>query len=81
MSPPADPRSVDPWPLLAVGVILAFSLFSAIFAASQAIWVDETTQLFGLSLPLDGLLAWLAGAAADLGGVPPDRNPPLAYLY
>jgi len=49
------------------------------FASYQAIWVDETTQLSGLSLPLDIQLRWLLGKTDLQLGVPADRMPPLSY--
>lgn len=49
------------------------------FSSQQTIWVDETTQLSGLALPLDSQLQWLVGRSELQLGVPPDRMPPLSY--
>jgi len=62
--------------VIAVGLYLLLALS---FASHQAIWVDETTQLSGLSLSFDAQLAWLAGGDNPIPGVPPDRMPPLSY--
>lgn len=66
-------------PLAALTVLAAFAAAAVVFAAHQAIWVDETTQLSGLALPFGEQLAWLTGRAHPLLGVPPDRMPPLSY--
>src|SRR5580765_5828134 len=50
------------------------------FAAQQEIWLDETTQLAGLSLGPARVLPWLAGAdPGRFAGIPADRMPPLSY--
>ena len=66
--------------LLTAGILAAFVLLAANFAHVQAIWVDETTQLSGLTLSPAEQLPWLAGENANRFGVPPDRQPPLSYF-
>lgn len=71
----------EPWLILAACVVVAIFVAGSLwFASSQAIWIDETTQLAGLSLSPSQQLQWLAGELPTPGGVPPDRNPPLSYL-
>jgi hypothetical protein len=54
--------------------------FSWGFAVQQEVWLDETTQLAGLSLGPVGVLPWLAGADPDrFAGLSADRMPPLSY--
>lgn len=66
--------------LAGLGVIcLAFLAGAGWFAAHQAVWIDETTQLSGLALPPDVQLSWLLGRSGLDLGVPPDRMPPLSY--
>jgi len=53
---------------------------SIIFAAQQHLWLDETTQLSGISLGPVGVTRWLAGEWHDFGTpTAPDRSPPLSY--
>lgn len=56
-----------------------FAFCAGLFANHQTIWVDETTQLTGLSLTFSEQLAWLSGQSDKVLGVPPDRSPPLSY--
>jgi hypothetical protein len=64
-----------------VGLLLGcFVLACVRFALVQDIWIDESTQLSGVRLPLGELVGWLAGTHANRFGVPGDRMPPLAYL-
>lgn len=66
---------------LAFAVVLLICALSVIlFARVQDVWIDETTQLSGMTLPPGDLLAWLAGDLRPPFGVPPDRMPPLSYL-
>lgn len=65
--------------LTLLSVALVFLGLAFQFAGSQSIWVDETTQMSGLSLPFSEQLAWLTGYANPVPGVPPDRMPPLSY--
>lgn len=72
----ASSRFARATPLISVA---CFVLFAALFARQQSIWVDETTQLSGLTLSPIESAAWLAGEDAHRFGVPPDRTPPLSY--
>ena len=58
--------------------IVAF-VAAALFLPSQVLWVDETTQLSGLTLSPPEVASWLAGERPDRFPVPPDRSPPLSY--
>ena len=50
------------------------------FAHRQTLWLDETTQLSGLTLGPVGVTQWLAGAPHDFGyPTAPDRMPPMSY--
>lgn len=60
-------------------VCSVFVASAGYFAVRQAIWVDETTQLSGLSLPFVEQLLWLIGRSDVQFGVPDDRMPPLSY--
>jgi hypothetical protein len=66
--------------LLTAGILAAFVLLAANFAHVQTVWVDETTQLSGLTLSPAEQLPWLVGENANRFGVPPDRQPPLSYF-
>jgi hypothetical protein len=76
----AEPAAERIAALAALAVAAAALVAAAIFAHSQSVWLDETTQLSGLALPLGDRMAWLAGAPGYALGVPPDRMPPLSYL-
>lgn len=81
-SPPARATATRTSTLEAVRVLWPVALLVASagrFLPHQSLWVDETTQLSGLSLGPARLLPWLAGRPEELG-VPPDRMPPLSYL-
>jgi len=67
--------------LPALAILAAFAAAALAFAQAQSIWIDETTQLSGLSLPLDQQLIWLTGGANPIPAVPPDRMPPLSYWF
>ncbi len=56
-----------------------FLVLAGLFLPYQSIWIDETTQLSGLTLPPAEAAAWLAGRDPHRFGVPPDRMPPLGY--
>jgi hypothetical protein len=62
------------------GCCLLFVVCAIQFARVQNLWIDESTQLSGATLPVGRLLAWLAGAREPSFGVPPDRMPPISYL-
>ena len=77
-------RHLDRNPL--VDVIIAAVLITALsielytFARTQDIWLDESTQLSGISLKFWEMLHWLAGGDPDRLGVPGDRMPPVSYI-
>jgi hypothetical protein len=64
--------------LIILTVVFLIELYS--FAGIQDIWVDETTQLSGITLKLWEMLRWLMGTDLDRFGVPGDRMPPVSYL-
>lgn len=67
--------------MVLVGLLaLGFGIAAVYFATLQNIWIDETTQLSGLTLPPGRLFAWLSGTPEPGFGVPPDRAPPFGYL-
>lgn len=59
---------------------LLFLAFGFHFGAIQNVWIDESTQLSGATLPLGRLIAWLSGTREASFGVPADRMPPISYL-
>lgn len=67
-------------PILLAAVCVIHLAAAARFAGVQSIWVDETTQMTGLSLDFIERLRWLAGGSNLQLGVPPDRMPPGSYL-
>ena len=67
------------WRVAAALVLALFAAAAIAFARHQAIWIDETTQLFGLTLPFGQQLDWLSGAVQIASGVPPDRAAPMSY--
>src|SRR4051812_11700977 len=52
---------------------------AGLFMKSQCLWVDEVTQLSGLTLGPAEQARWLAGADPERFGVPADRMPPMSY--
>jgi hypothetical protein len=58
--------------------VLSIELY--VFARSQDIWLDESTQLSGIGLRFWDMLHWLAGADPNRLGVPADRSPPMSYI-
>jgi len=62
-----------------VTIALICIITTSIFLSKQSIWVDETTQLSGLTLNPVEVWKWLLGHDANRFGVPPDRMPPLSY--
>lgn len=64
----------------AAGAVALWLVVSVSFARSQELWMDETTQLSGISLGPIEVLPWLSGHGAErFGGIPADRMPPLSY--
>ena len=69
-------------PPVALGLALSLGIYllgAGYFGSVQAIWVDESTQMSGLALPLDTQLAWMLRQADVSMGVPLARMPPLSY--
>jgi hypothetical protein len=60
-------------------VLATWVVCASAFALRQELWVDETTQLSGLTLGPVELVRWLGGADPSRFGVPGDRSAPLAY--
>ena len=60
-------------------ILLIFFFAASIFMPNQSIWVDETTQLSGLTLNPIEVSRWLSGTEANQFNVPADRMPPLSY--
>jgi hypothetical protein len=70
--------------MLAMGVYLAliaaFGMACWLFANAQDVWIDESTQLSGITLTIPDMLRWLAGEDTSRFGVPGDRMPPVSYF-
>jgi hypothetical protein len=66
--------------LTAAALLTAFAFEAYIFARVQNIWIDETTQLSGITLRFSEMLRWLSGTDPDRFGVPADRMPPFSYV-
>ncbi|HEY8946903.1 MAG TPA: glycosyltransferase family 39 protein, partial [Polyangiaceae bacterium] len=64
---------------LIVAVVVVWLVVAARFASAQEIWVDETTQLSGLTLGPMEVVGWLGGDRQDRFDVPGDRMPPVSY--
>jgi glycosyltransferase involved in cell wall biosynthesis len=65
---------------MALIVVMALFLWPATeFLNKQSYFVDEVTQLSGLTLGPVKVTRWLAGHEAHRFGVPPDRMPPVSY--
>lgn len=60
-------------------VLSAFLVPAVSFLHRQSIYVDETTQLSGLSLGPVELTTWLVGDDITRFDIPLDRAPPLSY--
>jgi hypothetical protein len=77
-------RDFDLSPLVAAPIvavlITVLSIEFYVFARVQDIWLDESTQLSGITLNFWDMLQWLAGANPDRLGVPADRMPPVSYI-
>ncbi|HKS16664.1 MAG TPA: hypothetical protein VJU16_05075 [Planctomycetota bacterium] len=58
---------------------LLLILAAASFLPHQCLWIDETTQMKGLTLGAGEQVRWLAGEDPGRFGVPGDRMPPLSY--
>ena len=73
----ASPRHAIMLLLLAITLVCAVP--SAYFASRQTIWIDETTQLSGLTLSPVQVVPWLLGHDSYRFAVPGDRMPPMSY--
>jgi uncharacterized membrane protein len=62
-----------------ISTVAAAVVSGALFLPRQSLWVDEVTQLSGLTLSPVQIVRWLADSRAYDFGVPADRMPPLAY--
>lgn len=74
MTKPAVLTTLGLFALCSVMVVCA-----AVFANVQAIWVDESTQLSGLTLGFREQALWLSGQMDHPFAVPADRMPPISY--
>jgi 4-amino-4-deoxy-L-arabinose transferase-like glycosyltransferase len=61
-------------------ILLLFAIGAIIFAQAQNVWIDETTQLSGMTLTPGPLIEWLSGKLDIPFGVPADRMPPVSYF-
>lgn len=64
---------------LLLSVSCLWLLVACVFASAQEIWVDETTQLSGLTLGPIEVVSWLLGDRHGRFDVPMDRMPPVSY--
>jgi hypothetical protein len=62
-----------------VGVMALTATSAAAFLPHQSLWLDETTQLAGLSLGPVRVVSWLTNPASMDLGFTGDRMPPLSY--
>ncbi len=60
-------------------VVLALVVGSALFLPRQSLWLDEATQMSGLSLDPARVVRWLLGTERFNFGQLRDRTPPLSY--
>lgn len=65
---------------LAVGLLVLFAVLIVRYALVQNVWIDEATQLSGITLSLSKMLSWLSGHEPGIFVVPDDRMPPVSYL-
>jgi dolichol-phosphate mannosyltransferase len=72
-------KRIDYSPVAMLACVSLSALAAILFLPRQSIWIDETTQLSGLTLGPIGLIRWLAGQN-HIFSVPPDRMPPMSYL-
>jgi hypothetical protein len=68
------------WASALVILLLVFSIELFAFARIQDVWIDESTQLSGITAKLWDMLHWLSGKDLDRFGVPGDRMPPISYI-
>src|SRR5271154_5007367 len=68
----------DYWPIAMLACVSLSILAAMAFLRWQSIWIDETTQLGGLTLGPIGLTHWLAGRPEPFL-LQSDRMPPISY--
>ncbi|NNU14963.1 hypothetical protein HK107_01325 [Parvularcula sp. ZS-1/3] len=66
--------------LWALGVVLIGLVMPLRLALIQNTFIDEVTQLLGITLSPPDLFAWLLGTMENPFEAAPDRQPPLSYL-
>jgi hypothetical protein len=78
---PGDGSPFDIAQLLLAAIVSTgcFLICAVHFASAQCIWLDEATQLAGLSLGPIEVLRWLTGKVESQMGVMTDRMPPMSY--
>jgi 4-amino-4-deoxy-L-arabinose transferase-like glycosyltransferase len=69
-----------PLPVIVLTVLALLAAAAIYFARLQNVWIDETTQLSGITLDPARMIRWLAGEPVPDFGVPADRMPPVSYL-
>lgn len=76
------PSHLSPFARSAIVAVLlaALAIELYVFAHVQDVWLDESTQLSGITLDFREMLRWLAGADPDRLAIPGDRMPPFSYL-
>ncbi|MFT5117334.1 MAG: hypothetical protein ACI9NY_000863, partial [Kiritimatiellia bacterium] len=62
-------------------LIVIFTATAISFSFEQNLWVDESTQLSGLSLSFVDMYRWLGGMINNPFAVPADRMPVLSYYF
>lgn len=66
--------------LFSVILLVVFAAVAVAFSYHQNLWVDESTQLSGLTLSIADMYRWLGGMIETPFVVPSDRAPMLSYL-
>jgi hypothetical protein len=61
--------------------IILFFVVAFLFSFQQNLWVDEATQLSGITLSFVDVYRWLGGLMATPFSVPSDRMPVLSYWF
>ena len=75
----ADSASPIAFALGLLSTVALAVIAAALFLPHQSLWIDETTQMDGLTLSPIELVRWLADGHRHDFGVPGDRMPPLSY--
>ncbi len=79
-APPTPWSEVAPDGAIIAIAMVAFWAAAWVFARGQSIWVDETTQMYGIQQSFGTSMAWLTTTRPEVHPVPFDRMPPLSYL-